>query len=580
MSSLLRLLRFLQPFAGWVALSVLVGTAAVAASIGLLGTSAYLIARAALHPSVAALQVAIVGVRFFGLSRAGMRYLERLITHSVNFRLLAQLRTWFYQALEPLAPARLLDFRSGDLLSRAMNDIDTLENFYVRAVAPPMIALVVTVGVSSFVGRYHPALAGLLLAALILAGVGLPLLAHLLSRAAGQAAVTRRAQLSAGLVELIQGASDLAAYGQSESYLQRVLAAGSSLSAAQAAIGRVGALVNGLSLLISGLAVWGVLVVGLPLVGARFDGVSLAVLVLVVMASFEAVNPLAPAAQHMQSSLAAARRLFELVDAPPAVSPPREAIAPPLCGDVHIRGLSFCYAPGDPPALDDFSLDLPPGRQVALVGPSGAGKSTLFHLLLRFWEFSQGEIWLDGQDIRRYAPDDVRQLLVVISQQTYLFAGSLRQNLLLACPQAAPAALEAAIQGAQLADVVARLPHGLDTWVGERGAHLSGGERQRVALGRALLRLNNQPAGILLLDEPTANLDVENERRFWAALRVAAAGRSLVLITHRLAGLENMDEVIVLRAGRVVERGRQADLVQVGGDFARLWGIHCQSLPE
>jgi thiol reductant ABC exporter CydC subunit len=579
LSTLLRLLRFMRPFRAQVLLSVLVGSAAVAASIGLLGTSAYLIASAALHPSVAALQVAIVGVRFFGISRAVMRYLERLVTHNVNFHLLARLRVWFYRALEPLAPARLMAVRSGDLLSRAVSDIDTLENFYVRAVAPPLSALVVTVGASLLVGSYHPGLALLLLAALLLAGVGLPLLVYWLSRPAGQAAVAARARLSAGLVEQLQGASDLAAYGQSEVYLQRVLQAGRSLSAAQRVLGRVGALVNAVSLLLSGLAVWGVLVMGVPLVGSRLDGIALAVLALVVLASFEAVTPLAPAAQHLETSLTAARRLFQLVDAAPVVSPPAQPLAAPASSDLSIRGLRFGYLPGEPPALIDFDLELPPGRKVALIGPSGAGKSTLFNLLLRFWDYSQGEILLGGQELRSCDPQEARQRLVVINQATYLFAASLRQNLLMARPQAGPAELEAAIQGAQLAELVARLPQGLDTWVGERAMQLSAGERQRVALARALLRLGGHTGGILLLDEPTANLDAENEQRFFAALRAAAAGHSLVLVTHRLAGLEDLDEIIVLRNGRVVERGRHADLLQARGEFARLWEIHRQALP-
>lgn len=579
MKTLLRLLGFLRPYAGWVALSVLTGTAAVAAGIGLMGTSAFLIARAAQQPSISVLQVAIVGVRFFGLSRAVLRYLERLVSHSVNFRLLAQLRVWFYRAVEPLAPARLVDARSGDLLSRAVSDIDTLENFYVRAVAPPFTALLVTLGVSLFVGRYHPALAALLLAALLLVGVGLPLLAHLLSRAPGQASVAQRASLNAYLVEQVQGAADLAAFGQTEAHLQRALAAGRNLRASQAVLGRVGALANALSVLVSGLAVWGVLAVGVPFTGQRFDGISLAVLVLVVMASFEAVNPLAAAAQQLPSSLAAANRLFQLADEPPAVAAPPAPAASPAASDIRIRGLWFGYRQGEGPVLQDISIDLPPGRHVALVGPSGAGKTTLLHLLLRFWDFSQGEIMMDGRDIREYDPDAVRRHMVMIGQSTYLFAGSLRQNLLLACPQAAPEDLADAVQGAQLTDVIERLPQGLDTWLGERGVLLSGGERQRVALARALLRLNSQPGGILLLDEPSVHLDVENEARFWAALRPAARGRSMLLVTHRLAGLENMDEIVLLRGGRVIERGRHDALLRQGGAFARLWEIHRQALP-
>ena len=220
---LLRLLiSFLLPFWRQVGLSVLLGVATVASGIGLLGTSAYLIAYAALQPSVAALQVAIVGVRFFGISRAIGRYLERLVSHSVNFRLLSGLRVWFYQRLEPLAPARLQTLRSGDLLGRAVADIETLENFYVRAVAPPLVALLVVAGVGWFVARYDPRSAILLVGALLAAGVGVPSLVFLLARAPGRAVIQRRAVLNTTLVDTIQGMPDLLATGRGEAQRARI----------------------------------------------------------------------------------------------------------------------------------------------------------------------------------------------------------------------------------------------------------------------------------------------------------------------------------------------------------------------
>jgi ATP-binding cassette, subfamily C, bacterial CydC len=573
--TLARLLAFLGPFARWTALSVLLGVLTVLSGMGLLGTSAYLIASAALHPSVAALEVAIVGVRFFGITRAVFRYLERLVSHSVNFRLLAGLRTWFYNRIEPLAPARLQSFRGADLLARAIADIETLENFYVRAVAPPLVALVVTLFAGWFVGRYDPRLALVLVFALLAAGAGLPLLVYLLNREPGRAIIERRAALNTHLLDLIQGMPDILVYGQGEAQLQRIREAGQALGHAQKRSNQVGALADALALLLSGLALWGVLVLAIPDVGVKIDGVTLAVLALVTLASFEATAPLTQAAQHLESSLHAARRLFVLADAAPEIHPPKEPLPAPVSIDLRIRGVDFVYGE-DAPALNDFSLDLPPGRHVALVGPSGAGKTSLFNLLLRFWDYDRGEILLDGRDLRCYDPVDVRRCMAVIPQKPYLFAGTLRQNLLLARAAVDPGELEQVLQQSGLDELVSRLPEGLDTWLGERGVQISGGESQRIALARALL----SGAPLLLLDEPTTGLDAASERQVMAAIRQVSAGRSLLLITHRLAGLEEMDELIVLQDGRIAERGRPADLLSSGGIYAKMLEIQNQSLGD
>jgi len=573
--TLRRLVAFLRPFAAQVALSILLGVGTVASGISLLGTSAYLIAYAALHPSVAVLQVAIVGVRFFGISRAVFRYLERLVSHSVNFRLLAGLRVWFYAHLEPLAPARLQEVRSADLLNRAVADIEMLENFYVRAAAPPLVALLVTFGVGVFVARYDARLGWFLSGALLVTGVFVPLLVRVLARAPGKEVIERRSLLSGSLLDAVQGMPDLLAYGQAETQLARVAEASRYLSRAQDRQARAGALGNALLQELTGLALWGMLLLAIPLVNQQIDGISLALLALITLASFEAVSPLIPAAQHFESCLQAARRLFGLVETAPDVTvPPNPLSLPTESPHFRVHGLSFQYSGDRQPALGGLDLDLPPGKRVALVGPSGAGKSTLINLLLRFWEFDSGSMEWNGIDVRRFDPARVRQQMAVIGQTTYLFAGTLRQNLLLARPDAAEADLKRVLDQAQLSELVAQIPAGLDTWIGERGLQLSGGERQRVAVARALLR----DAPLLLLDEPTANLDAAAELRLVETLHQVFAGRSVIYITHRLLGLDDMDEILVMQEGRVMERGSHADLLASGGSYAKMWSIHRQSM--
>ncbi len=274
-----------------------------------------------------------------------------------------------------------------------------------------------------------------------------------------------------------------------------------------------------------------------------------------------------------EAARAAARRLFAVADAPPAVSDPPAAASAPQAGRIEARGLTFAYGPADRPALSDLDFELPPGKRLAVVGPSGAGKSTLANLLLRFWDCPPGQIWLDGHDVRAYAQADVRRLVAVVSQHTHLFNATIGENLRLARPGAGQDALERAARQAQLHDFVESLPERYGTWIGERGLLLSAGQRQRLAVARALLR----EAPVLLLDEPTANLDPLTERELLRAVLGAAGGRSLLLITHRLVALDAFDEILVLVRGRVVERGRHAELVEARGLYSRLWQLQNRS---
>ncbi len=572
---IISLLRLAEPFWPWMILATLLGFATIGSSIGLMSTSAFIIASAALHPSIADLQVAIVGVRFFGIARGGLRYLERYASHQVTLRLLARLRVWFYQALEPLAPARLMQYRSGDLLTRLVADIETLEHFYVRVLAPPVVAVLVGALMWILLGSLSLRLAATLLAFFLLAGAGVPLLARILSRAAGQRVVTVRAELNAALVDGIQGLADLLALGQANAHLRQVQALSQKLVRLQASLAWLGGLQNALVSLLMNMAIVAVLALAISMVGAgQLNGVYLAVLVLAALSSFEAVLPLPTAAQYLESNLQAARRLFDIIKVQPDFYPRSTEKAkenpPNLCivnSDLVIEKLGFRYSPTQPPALDGISFTLPPGKRLAIVGPSGAGKTTLVNLLLRFWDYAEGQILLDGRDLRQYDPDAVRQLFGVVSQRTYLFNATIRGNLLLARPAATQAELEQAARLAQLEGFIQSLPQGYDTWIGEHGLRLSGGERQRLAIARALLK----DAPFLILDEPTANLDTVTERQMLRAIYTLMQGRSTLLITHRLVGLELADEILVMQAGRVVQRGQHAGLLQTDGLYRRMW---------
>ena len=571
-----RLLGIAAPLRWQMALSVLLGVATVGSSIGLMGTSAFIIASAALQPPLADLQVAIVGVRFFGIARGVFRYLERLVSHGVTFRLLAELRVWFYERIEPLAPARLQTRHSGDLLARIVGDIETLEDFYVRVIAPPLVALLVALGTALFVARFDVRLALILLGALAFTGIGVTVLIRALSREPGRRTIEARAELSAQTVAGVQGLPDLLAFGQAEMQGARIDALSEKLHRAQVALARVEGLHTALGSLLTWLTVLAVLLVGIPLVRVgQINGVQLTVLLLVTMASFEAVLPLPLAAQKLESSLQAGRRLFELADAEPAVREPAAPVPLPARYDLSVRDVSFRYEPGAELALRGVSFDLPEGRRVAVVGPSGAGKSTLANLLLRFWEPDAGRISLGGVDVRDLAPDDARRAFGMIQQDTHLFNATLRDNLLMARPDATEAEMIDAARRAQIHDFIQSLPDGYETWAGEMGVRLSGGERQRLAIARALLR----GAPILLLDEPTANLDALAERAVLETIFAAAGGQSVLLITHRLVGLEAVDEIIVMDRGEIVERGQHADLIaRPGGLYRRLWELQNEVL--
>jgi len=479
----------------------------------------------------------------------------------------------------------LMQYRSGDLLSRIVSDVETLENFYVRVVSPALVAVLIAAGMTVFFGQYSVSLAGSYLAFMFLLGLGIPLLAWAFSRSQGAQLISRRAGLQARLVDGIHGLSDLLAFGRASDYAEDMRADEKVYGDTQRRLAALTGLSSGLTVLLVNLGMLATLVITIPLVGSgRISGVMLAVLALAASAGFEAVIPLPLAAQTLSSSNQAARRLFEIVDAEAAVSDQPSAVSNQRAGEqgqgeapsLEFSRVNFAYPGNREFALQGIDFSLAPGRRIAIVGPSGAGKTSLANMLLRFWDYSQGQILMGGRDLHAWRQDEVRQQFGVLSQRSWFFNDSLRQNLLLARPTATQAEIQEAAQRAQIHDFILGLPKGYETVIGERGMRLSGGERQRLAIARLLL----QNAPIFLLDEPTANLDTLTESRILETLLSLAHGHSLILITHRLVGLENMDEILVLEHGCIFERGTQTELLARGGLYRRLWDLQNRMLVE
>jgi ATP-binding cassette subfamily C protein CydC len=577
------MLEFLRGSWWWIALSVLLSSLAIGSSVALMGTSAWLISAAALHPSIAALGLAIVGVRFFGIARAVFRYLERLVSHGVTFRVLRNVRVWLYSRLEPLAPARLMDFRLGDVVARLMADVETLENLFVRVLAPPLTALCVLAGTCAFlILSGAPRLAMLLIGMFSLAGAVIPFSARHFALPAGSRMVALRASLHAQLVDAVHGMADILAFGRLAERQTRVRDTGVAYASAQRSTARVGALHSGLSSIAVNAALWLTLIWVIPLVSqGSADGIMLASLALVVLASFEAVVNLPLAGQLWPAMQAATSRILDIVNVPPAVrtpgslpaaaltssaAGPRQAGGPP---SLEFAGVTLTYPGRSRPALREVSFGVGSGRSAAIVGPSGSGKSTIGNLLLRFWEYDSGEICFGGHSLRAMPAEDLRSQIGFASQHPYFFDTSVFENLRLARRGVSRSEVEEAAHRARIHEFICSLPRGYDTQIGEHGARLSAGERQRLGIARLIIKA----APFLLLDEPTANLDASTEAQVLSMLLDLMRGRTSLLITHRLLGMGQLDQIIVMDHGATVEQGTHAGLLAARGPYARLWAL-------
>jgi ATP-binding cassette subfamily C protein CydCD len=526
-----------------LALGSLLGAAAAASGVALTATAGWLIARAAEHPPVLILMVAIVAVRTFGLARPALRYAERLVSHDVALRLLAERRATVYDALVPLVPGRLGRQR-GDVLASIVDDVDSLVDRYLRVRAPLVTFSAVAVMATVFAGWVLPE-AGLVTGLTLLVGAGL---AYYVTRwgvrRAEERFVDGRASLSASVTHLIQGVPDLVMWQAEARSVAEVDAAGRRVSAPAMRSATAVGTGRALALATSGLGVAAVGWVGGPaLVEGRVSAPMLALLVLLPLALLEVVSPLADAGALQVRVGAAEHRLADLDVTTPAVSDPIDPAPAPQAGATpEVRLDQVTAGWGVPAAFRELDLDLPGGSRIAVVGPSGSGKSTLAAVLLRFLDPMSGSLRIAGAPATSLRLDDVRALVGLVDDDPHVFGSTVLENIRLARPTATTPEVEAALRTVQLGDWLDGLPDGLQTMVGDGNSHVSGGERARIGMARAVLA----DLPVLVLDEPTAHLDAATAEAVAADLLDVTSGRTVVWITHGTVGLDRVERVVDL----------------------------------
>lgn len=546
------LIQISRPYRGWMIVGVLLATTVILANVALLSLSGWFITKMAITGITGAAInyfTPAAAIRGLAILRTTGRYLERLTTHEATLRLLSGLRQWFFENLEPLAPARLQYYQAGDLLSRIRADIDSLENAYLRVFTPSLAALLASVLMIMFLLFWSPTIALINLVGLLIVGIALPLTVLYWTKNSGKRIVEVRAALQQRVSKTVQGLAEITLYGDSQQRIRAIQDENKELIVPQRYQNRINAISSSLNGLFSQLTWLAMVVIAISLLQSGYlDGPELCMLVFFGMASFEAVTSLPEAYVALSETLSATRRILDLVDKEPMVSDPVAPCVSPSQFDIRFDSVCFSYPKKKHPALKEVSFYLRQGEKLAIQGASGSGKTSLTQLLLKFWQPDAGHIAIGQADLADLTGDTVRNLCSVVSQQVHLFNTTLAANLYLAKPNATLDELTEACRAASILDDILSFPDGFDTEVGEAATRLSGGQIRRIGIARALLK----DAPIVILDEPTEGLDAATEQQVTKGLARLLRGRTAIIITHRPQLLTLADHHLVIDNGSIL----------------------------
>jgi len=547
-------LKLFKPHSTWLIGGVFLSLLTAFASIALLTLSGWFISASAIAGLVAIdgntlvfnFMLPAAQIRALAISRTLGRYGERVVTHEATFRVLAGVRSWFFRQLIPLVPGRLSAMRSGDLLSRMTADIDALDALYLRLLAPAIVAAIGVTAVSVFLAFHAPIISLTTGLMLMIASIWVPWIFNRLGRAGAEEIVVLAANFRIRQLDMMQGLADLIAnqaYGRFSEFLGQL---SDLMINTQRQNNRLSAISSAFTLLLSQITLLSALALAaIAFKDGLLSGPDSALVVFCVIAAFELVTPLPLAMQMLAKTQKAARRIRQVTEMSQATPRPDQPLALPGSYDFQLNEVSFRYPDQQELVLKNISLTIPQRSKIAIVGPSGSGKTTLLQLLMRYYDPEQGNVFLTGQNIRQFDADELMTCFGVLSQRSQLFAATIKENLLLAKPDASATELDSAVKTAGLADFIGHLPDGLDTWVGESGVQVSGGEARRIALARLYLK----DAPVLILDEPTEGLDGDTERDVFTALADFARDKTVIMVTHREAGLGLVDMVYRMERG-------------------------------
>ncbi|WP_318498444.1 heme ABC transporter ATP-binding protein/permease CydC [Photobacterium leiognathi] len=550
-------------------LGMILGLATILAAISLLTLSGWFIAASA----VAGLTIARetfnymlpgAGVRGFSMARTAGRWGERVVSHNATFKLLADLRLFFFRKLTPLIPGRQTNLRDADLLNRLVADVDAMDHIYLRLVSPLVIGVLGIAAITAFLAWFDLTIGLTLGGILLVLMIVLPIIFYRLGKRNGEQLTFAKANYRIKLLDWLQGHAELLLFNAESRYRQQAEAEQDQLLAAQRKMASLTGLANGILMAATGWTLVVILWIAADGIGGHAPDPFVAMVAFATMASFEMMMPVAGAFQYLGQTLTSAKRLNEIIEATP------DTVFDPngYCGDAQgalkIENVSYTYYGSTQAVVKNVSIDLKQGEKLALLGRTGCGKSTLLQLITRSWDPQQGQILLDSKPLPEWSEASLRKAITVVSQRVDIFNGSLRENLVLAKPNGTDAEFTEALIQVGLSALLE--DKGLDTWLGDGGRQISGGERRRLGIARALLH----DAPILLMDEPTEGLDRRTEQQILALLLEHAKDKTVLFITHRLVGLDQMDQICLMDEGEIIERGKHQELLAQKGRYAEL----------